>query len=458
MADFDGWSLTISEDSMSAVLYMEPPYGRNPYTVDETMEYLRQNGVKNGVNSMVVEEAVELRKYFKSILVAEGVEPVNGVDAYFDVFFETGNLKSPLIRSDGSVDYSSMTEVKCVRKGDKLLTYHPAIPGKHGFDVRGRELRAKPGKEMPTLRIKGVEKSGDGLNYFASTDGRVEYTESKLEVCSKYEHKGDLDLVTGKIDFRGDVVVHGNVCAGTTIRASKSITVDGSVEAATLIAEGDIVLRKGMQGGSKAKIVCGGDLYAHFIEFTDVNVKGNIEANIILNSKLNAGKAIKVSGKKGTIVGGTTYAVGAIDTANLGNKAEIKTEASVGITEELTKRNEMLNSKAVSAQNGIRRAKAELEMINKDRELTDDVKEAKRNQLRRHIKKDERMLAHITEELESIMEIMEIGKDAVINVQEKTFPGSIITIGDKTRVVEETIIGKCFYSTPNSDVVKVRDV
>ena len=459
MADFDGWTLTISKDNMSGILHMEPPVDRNPYTVDEAVHFIKSNGVSNGIVFSAVEEAVELRKYYKDIEVARGKDPVNGIDGYYEFFFEQGALKHPVIRSDGSVDYSSMTVVRSVKKGDKLVTYHPAVPGTHGYDLKGRELRCKPGKEMPEIRGSGFDKSFDGLTLIANMDGRVDYKDYKLNVCDKYELKGDLDLVTGRIDFLGDVIVHGNVLSGTTIRASKSITVEGSVEAATLIAEGDIILKKGMQGGKRAKIVCGGNLYANFIEFTDVSVKGNIEANIAMNCKLSSGKSIKISGKRGSIVGGSTYAVSSISTANLGNRAEAKTEAVVGVTEELDKKNHMLHVKADSTTASIRKAKAELELLSDARidGESKEVKAAKRSQLQRRIKRDERVLEHVNAELSEIDNTMVMGKNASVNVTEKAYPGCKVAVGNKNTEVTSEMEGTTFYANSESPDVQTRN-
>lgn len=464
MADFDGWSLTIAQDNMSAILYMEPPHDRNPYTVEETMDYIKKNGVTKGIIYSSVEKAIELRQYYKNVKIAEGELPVDGIAGYYDFFFDTSKIKTPAIRSDGSVDYSSMTDIETVKNGAKLATYHHPIPGSTGYDVRGRDLRCKPGKTLPPLRGKGFEireeihGEEEVTEYYALKDGRIDYNEYRLDVCDRYDHKGDLDLVTSRIDFRGDVVIHGNVRSGTVIRASKSITVEGSVEAATLIAEGDIILQKGMQGGKKAKIVCGGDLYANFIEFTDVSVKGNVEANVVLNSVVSAGKSIKISGRRGSIVGGTTYAVGLLESTNLGNQAEIKTSAAVGVTEELEKRNHMLSVKAEAARNGIKRAKAEIEVLSAERvgDMPPEVKAAKIGKLKKHIQRDERALERIAEELAETTSTINLGKNAVINIHDKIYAGTTVQVCGKSRAIETTEVGECFYAQAGCDEVMTR--
>lgn len=66
-----------------------------------------------------------------------------------------------------------------------------------------------------------------------------------------YEVSGDANLTTGSIDFTGDIVIHGSVESGVTIKATGSITIDGNVEACNLEAGKDIILRSGMVGGNQ---------------------------------------------------------------------------------------------------------------------------------------------------------------------------------------------------------------
>ena len=445
--DYNGWSLTVVDEGMTAILHMEPPVDRGPYTVEETVAYIKSKGAVNGLLFSEIEEAVELRKYYKDIVVAKGHLPKDGTNGSYQFFFDSGLVRHPAIRSDGSVDYSSMTVVHSVKKGDKLAEYTPAVPGAHGYDVLGREMRCKAGKDLPQIRGTGFEMSYDGLVYTATMDGRVDYNEYKLSVCDTYELKGDLDLVTGRIDFRGDVIVYGNVRSGTIIRSSKSITIEGSVEAATLIAEGDIVLKKGMQGGKRSKIVCGGDLYANFIEFTDVSAKGNVEANVVMNCRISAGKEIIISGRRGTIVGGAAYAVGNINTSNIGNPAQIKTVAAVGVTEELEKRDHMLRVKADISKSRISKSEAEIELLSDSRigGGSKEAKEAKRNQLKRLILRDKRLLEHINKEIEEIEKTVSLGKTAAINVFAKAFPGCVVRIGNKDKEITAMENGVSFY-------------
>lgn len=453
--------VTISDDHMKAMLYLTPPADGGQYSVEEISDFLRKNGVNSGIIFSAIEEIVRERLYYRDFPVAEGKEPVHGVNGYYEFFFDQGKeVKRPLIRSDGSVDYQSMSVIHNVRKGDKLATYHPAVPGTHGMDVTGREFRAHPAKELPTIHGTGFEMSFDNLSYIATIEGKVEYDNYKLFVRDVYEFKGDLDLIVGRIDFRGDVIIHGNVCSGTTIRASKSITVEGSVEAATLIADGDIVLKKGMQGGKRAKVLSGGNIYANFIEFTTVEAKGSVEANIIMNCTIKAGKDIKVSGKRGAVVGGSVYCVGALNTTFLGNSVGIKTTAAVGVNEETEKRNHLLKVKAESTKASLAKTLVEIQSF-KDSVLISESKEiraARIKQLERRKERDERLLDHVNKELNKLEETMNTAKEARIMVGNMVYSDTTVRIDNQEMLIMDDERNVEFYRDDKTEGIKKRSV
>jgi len=456
----NGIKFEVEKDNSKVTLQLEPPSQGNPYNVDDIIAVLRNAGIVSGINYTEIENMVRMGVYYRDVVVAKSKAPIDGKDAYYDFYFDMGKIKHPTIRSDGSVDYQSMNIIHSVNKGDVLAVYHSAVPGQHGYDVKGREMRCRPGKELPALKGVGFTVDEDGITYRADTEGRVEYDNYKLFIRDVYEIRGDLDLLTGRVDFRGDVIVHGSVRAGTFIRASKSITVEGNVEAAVLIAEGDIVLKKGMQGGSKAKLVSGGDIYAYFLEFTEITAKGNVEANIILNCKVTAGKAINVKGKKGLVVGGSYQAVNSVNSTNIGNPANVRTICNTGLTEDISIRNHLLMTKLEAAKKGIkdsRKAIAEASDIRISKDPK-EVREAKINQLKRRIKRDERLMEHLEKEIEEIRITMEYSNDATVTAQGNVFPGVVVRIDNRELVVDKKYSAVSFSKSKHYDGIEVNQL
>lgn len=458
--DTGGWRCNISNDCMSATVFVTEPKADEHITVEDVTMFLRANGVLSGLVYSEIERIIKEKVYYKDVVVAKGKALIETQPGYYEFLFSIGEIKHPSIRSDGSVDYQSMSVIQSVSPGDLLAVYHPAVPGSSGLDVKNREIRCKPAKELPAIKGSGFDVSFDGNSYTANMEGRVEYDNFKLHVRDMYELRKDLDLVIGRIDFRGDVIVHGNVRTGTYIRATKSVTVDGSVEAATIISEGDIVLKKGIQGGGRAKLISGGNIYAQFIEFTEVKAKGNVEANIILNSTVSAGKSVLVKGKRGAIIGGINYCVGEMSTAHAGNQAETKTVIASGISDDYDKRHHLLSTKAESARDSIKKAKFEIEQI-RDVRLTNDpkeVKDARISQLTRRLKRDERLLDHVEKELKEIEDTMSLGSEAAISVEDTVNPGVTVKIDNKEMVIQNTMTHVRFFRPEGSSQIEVKTI
>lgn len=80
----------------------------------------------------------------------------------------------------------------------------------------------------------------------------------KIDIQALHEINGDVTLITGKVEFFGDVVITGGVESGVIIRAGRNIEIKGNVEAVSLFAGGDIILGRGIQGAQRAKIIARG--------------------------------------------------------------------------------------------------------------------------------------------------------------------------------------------------------
>ena len=164
-------------------------------------------------------------------------------------------------------------------------------------------------------------------------------------------------------------------------------------------------------------------MYDNFIEYTTVEAKGNVEANIIMKCNIKAGKDIVISGKRGAVVGGDTYCVGTLATTFLGNSVGVKTIASVGINAETEKRNHLLRVKAESTKASLAKTLIEIQSFKDSVMLTEsrDVREAKIKQLQRRKIRDERLLEHVNKELEKIKETMDVAKAARIIIKNMVY-------------------------------------
>lgn len=422
--------IKISEDSLKAYAYICPDQGKGSYTKEELYQKLKEYKVTYGLLEDEIEAVINEKRYYEDVLIATGEEPINGENGQFEFLFNTNVDTRPKILVDGSVDYRSMGEVPIVEKGDEIVRYIAATKGKNGMNVRGSVIPAKNGKELLALRGKGFYMSEDKTTYYASITGKVTYKD-KLIVSNIFEISGDITNATGNVNFVGDVIIRGGVTTGCIIRASGSITVDGNVEAAQLIAGKDVTLKIGMQGGGIGYIEAGGNVSGKFFEQVKVIAKGNVSANAMLNCDIETEEAVIVSGKFGAIIGGTIMAYRGISATTIGNMSEVKTKIYTGTERDLyielmQIENEIkgLLKDLEKCLHGIERID---EMIEQNPEKESLLSKKRVEIIRLKIEKDS-LISKKSEIKQQILVTMEKVSDSKITVRKSIYPGVEISI------------------------------
>lgn len=326
----EGTYLRVDEDKMAAWLYLAPPDRGQTYTKRDLENYLEMQGVVKGYHSSNLSAMIKKKVYDREILVARGAQTQPGTDGYFEYLFSPEEHCGPKVKEDGSVDYSSMSALQNVHKGDKVAIYHYAVQGVNGYTVFGEEMKAAAVRDLPPMRGKGITRE-NGV-YYAQSDGKIEVKNGKIDIQNVHEIMGDVDAIIGKIEFFGDVIINGNVEGGIVIRAGRNIEIHGTTGAATLFAGGDVMLSRGIQGGGK--ISARGNVFAEFIENTTVDAGGLVQSNVILNAKVYAKDKVITTGKRGAIIGGYTHALKSIEVMTAGNDVELKTILHCGYAPE----------------------------------------------------------------------------------------------------------------------------
>lgn len=345
------------KNDMEACFSLAPPQEGELYTESSVHTILKEKGVKAGIIESTLKAMVKKKVYNRETLIAKGMKAIEGKNGYYQFFFQRANAKSaPRIREDGTVDYANFNLIESVQKDDILAMYHPATKGQAGCDVRGKFLQLHPGKELPPLKGKGFYRNEGSNMYYAAQDGKVEYKDGEIEIRTIYVIEEDVTLTTEKVEFFGDIVINGNVESGVSIRTGKTLTINGTVGACNLYAGGDIILKKGVIGSNKSKIVTKGSLYADFIEHSIVETQKDVYANVIMSSKVESEGKIILTGTEATIIGGYTHAGQAIECKSSGNDVEIRTVMHVG--EKPVEKEELSEKENVKEQQMIRKENA----------------------------------------------------------------------------------------------------
>lgn len=421
-------------NDMEAYVFLATPDPGVVYTKEEVLRMLNDHGVTEGINESNVAAMVRKGVYNKEIKVAEGRPAVHGRDGYFEYYFDMDQKKKqPLIRADGTVDYTSINIIKCVMIDDVLAKYQPPMQGKPGVNVRGKVLPPRPAKELRRLSGSGIDYDETMQTYHATVDGKVELNGSRLNVVSLHEIHGDIDAVFGNIDFKGDIIIYGNVKPGIKIIATKSITVNGIVEGSDLSAGTDIIVKGGILGAERSRIEAEGDLLADFVEYATVFVKGNVRANSILNSNVTAGDQILATGKTGTILGGNIYAMSAVSCIIAGNDAFLRTVIAAGIKNQVQQDQYALSHKVENLTAAIKKIEKEVDDIERSIRLgmSDDGKVMRKQYLTREKIQKDWALKENKLLIDSMSMQMEGGKDPFIQVKGIAYAGCVIQIDEQ---------------------------
>lgn len=432
-------NVRISYDEMEAYLTLPVVSGSEGYTSASILDALRKSNVTTGIDHEIIKNMIQEEIYGREMIVARGTPVEDGTDGYYEYNFNTDINNKPEIRPDGTVDYWSIHVVEIVEEGQVIAIYHEPVDGSNGITVKGKVKAAKRGRPQSQLRGVGFERSEDNLVYTSLMDGKIEMKNGRIMISSVYEIYGNADLSTGNIDFRGDVIIHGNVTTGSKIIATGSITIDGSAEACELKAGKDIILRGGMMGQNKASVRSRGNIFAKFIEYALIECDGAIQANSFLDCEVVCGDKVYVNGKQGTIVGGNVYGVRGIETFSAGNASEIQTELRAGVGQDTIERIQKLENQLDQIYESIEKIEKGLRQFDEmGRQKGIDIRNNPQRValLRTKIVK-QADIAAAQEELGRLENVVENAKGAIIRIEKFLYPGVMIYIDNCDVLVKE---------------------
>ena len=445
--------LELSSDEMKAELVFPKTIGHLIVTRAKIERLFETNGVKQGIKEQVVERLAS--GYVPEngrILVAEGTPAVQGKDGYYYFMFKTELPTMPKIKSDGSVDYKNVDLFELVEEGQKIAVFYPATSGNYGFTVKGKLITPVKGKNPPRITGSGFRMLDDGVTYIAAISGSISYNNYTIKISNLYHVKGDVTASSGNIRFNGDVHISGFVGSGVTVEAEGNIIIDGNVEAAIIKAGNDVLIRSGVSGRDEGIIKAGRNIYGKYFENIILRADNDIESNYILNCESIAMNKINVSGEKGAIVGGTTYAIYGINASVIGNQAEIKTVFDIGANKYFKQKVKDLDGEIEEASKKAIVLKTEMERLIAAR----GTEELKNLTLFQNVQASLVGKLHELEELKSKRDeyvrtkekaVTEIG----IRVKNYAYPGVSMKIDDKQLSLSD-IVCEVFFRRQNDKV------
>lgn len=301
-------------------------------------QYVKETGIivtpdMRKLMSDVVDDFKTQPRMLKAV-IAESTIAVSGEDGRFEWVeaYNPENLDATKpaneVSDEDAVNYYDVITYLQVEKGTQVAMLHPPTDGIDGLDIYGKVISAIPGKvcDIDIDSSFDVDSSGKVI---AAMTGLLQFRQGMLKISQELDIDEYVDFSTGNIDFEGSVHVKEGVRDCFVVKVTENITVDGLIEAATIMCGGDFLCRRGMAARDRGHLIVDGNASSNFLNNVRGRVKGDlIVKNELINCDFAIGGDLKL--ERGSIVGGRTIVTGSVDVEKLGSDQNIETTLVLG--------------------------------------------------------------------------------------------------------------------------------
>lgn len=303
--------IEISEDETRAYLVISSSSENKMPSQEEIINALTGLNIKDIIVS-VIQEALRDGATDKPFLIAKGIPPTKGKDAFF--IYRFGSHPE-----DREVD---------VFPGQLLAVKRPPTIGRPGISVTGENIPPLPGRDIIIGSGKNIFIANDETSVFALEKGKVRWKGNSIFVDEVLEVSGDVDNAVGDISFKGTVSVSGEVKDGFTIKAEGDININGGVGACTLESAGDIIIKGSVDGKGAARICAEGNISVPSIKEAYIQAKRDVIVEKGIENSTVFARNIRID--NGFIHGGKTTASSGIIAQRIGtSESSITTDINL---------------------------------------------------------------------------------------------------------------------------------
>lgn len=394
----------------------------NPGDLISLIKVLRAEGLKN-IDLDALEDGIGKVLEGCPLIIARAIPPVHGKPGHIECSFEDKLAETAWKKDDSyKIDFRNRNEINNVSEGDLLAVVHPPTSSRDGSNVIGEPLIAKRGRCVRAIAGKNTRLSEDQTKVFSTIEGCVKRIKNRIAVDQIKVIRGSVDFKCGNIDFKGDVIVMGDVKETFSVVAEGSITVSGAVDRAALKAGGEIFVEGGIYGKDGVCVEAEGNISFAFAENANLHSGSSIFARkAMVNCRAHADEMIYLRAMGKAVIGGYLSANYGIESNSIGNpKIPTATVIQFGLNESLIKQLRSLKME-------FRRA-------------------------------DERRQKEIHEEIADISEEYEKQQQARLIARHITYPGVEIRCGKIKYLVRTEIARMIFYTVKGKEEILMRGI
>ncbi|MCT8139845.1 DUF342 domain-containing protein [Anaerobacillus sp. CMMVII] len=427
----DVYEIQVDKSKMQATLIQKVrAENETIYTMEDMKILFNQYGIIYGIKEIIVQKVLT-GEIALPVIIAEGQEPVNGVDATLKVIYPSLSTSNQ-IDDIKNVDLKQVINIPSVTHGQLIGQKITATKGSSGKNVFGEEVLAKSGKDFSLRPGKNTRVDDNGLMLYAMIDGQMSVEGKIIHIFPVFEVNGDLDLKTGNISFVGTVNIRGNVPAGFEIHSKGDIRIHGTVEGAVLISGGSIYVSTGIVGQGKGLIKAKGNLHTTFINQGIIEVEGDVNCTqSILHSTVQADGTVYCHKGIGNIVGGSISAGKSIIAREVGNSHNTRTFLYLGANQNLMDKEHAFSEKLKRAEDDLTKLNTLLQKLNEKEKISPLTTNEKiiKLKVRNSLEVTIDALMEAKEKMEELQEVIgQFGKSTVI-VEKQIYPNVDVHFG-----------------------------
>lgn len=271
----------LSPDSTEAILETEFVQGESFYIRDEEDEYeltveavhlkniqappideelvnkkLREKGIKVEIDKEAIASACRSLTNSRTV-VARGRKMVPAIDGRVEYLFDNRERIYKEKGENDDLDFFYKGDINSVEAGKALAILIPPIAGVAGLTVKGDIIPAPEGRVAQIRVGEGARLVNGGSMAVATINGRPTTrgkSQKIIHVVPELVIRGDVNIETGHINFKGDIRILGNVREGLDVRATGKIYINGSIFHGRVFGGNGVYVNKNLVGG----IICAG--------------------------------------------------------------------------------------------------------------------------------------------------------------------------------------------------------
>lgn len=237
----------ISDDLMVAKAAITAAWGGQPISANDLVKLAQEAGVSFGFQREQIIALVSAASRAEPGAQVTGIVAVGrvmqpGTNSRLQPLVEglQPRLQKPVTHDEQAADLRDFGVLPSVHAGEPLVRRTPPTPGVDGVNVKGQVQTAPIGQVVPWQLGDGAAVSPhDPDVVIAVRDGMPRLADNTAFVDEVYAVKR-VDISTGHIQFKGSVIINGDVTESMKVIAGGNIFVKGTVEGSLIEAGGDI--------------------------------------------------------------------------------------------------------------------------------------------------------------------------------------------------------------------------